>query len=258
MSKFIDKLKKVGQITSQPMGFAQHVSARAKNSNMLIIGLITSTDTSLAETAAKVGIDAVALISTAKIGKDTLQKLSDTLGEIPLGGTISAKEETTQDDDQYIDFNLIRDTQVPASQIQDIDKGTILTIDTTWSDSFIRSIDLMPLDAFLIDLSNKDTFTLELAINCQRVALLTQKPIIAYIQPSLGADIMPLLRDVGIKAIAVDVSESSKNGMLNQLCENARALEPKKRKPPERREALLPAATPAASSHVDEDEEDDD
>lgn len=255
MSRFIDKLKKVGQITSQPMGFAQRASRGAKNANMLVVGLMTSPDPGLAETAAKSGVDAVALTLTGHVGKDVLTTLTNSLGDVPLGCNISTSGDIEEDSGD-IDFGIISDIKIPASEIQDMDKGTILTIDTTWSDSFIRSVDLMPIDAFLIDLSDKDTLTLDLAINCQRVGLLSQKPIIAYVKPSLGAEALTVLRDVGIKALAVDVAESSKNGMLNQLCESAHSLEPRKRKP-ERRDALVPAMTRGVAPHDEEDDDDD-
>ncbi len=256
MSIFIDNLKKVGQNVSQPMGFAHSISSRAKNPNMLIVGFITSANAALAVAAAKAGVDAVILTPEAKVGKGSLKKLSDSLGDLPLGYAVSAKENVTQENDLYIDFNLINDINVPASCIQDTDKSHVLTLDITWSDSFIRSLEPLPLEAFIIDLHDKDSFTLELAINCQRASLLTQKPMIAYINPSWGVEFMPLLRDLGIKALAVDVSDGSNSGLLDQLCESARTLEPKKRKP-ERRDALVPSMAPVASSHIDEDEEDD-
>ncbi|MSQ15921.1 MAG: hypothetical protein EXR50_08675 [Dehalococcoidia bacterium] len=256
MSIFVDNLKKVGQNVSQPMGFAHSISSRAKGRNILIVGFMKAADANLAETAAKAGVDAIILTGDAKTRKWSLKTLSDSLGDLPVGFEVSAQENKAQENDQFVDFNFLDDIKLPASCIQDTDKSNVLTIDINWTDSFIRSLEPLPLDALIIDLRGEESFTIELAISCQRVSLLTQKPLIAYLDPSWGVEFMPVLRDLGIKALAVDVSESAKSGVLAQLCDSARMLEPKKKKP-ERRDAMLPSPAPAASSHIDEDEEDD-
>lgn len=252
MSKFVEKLEKIGKSRPQSIGFTHFVSA-TKPLNMAVAGSLSSLDPSLAERAAKAGVDAVLLRTADKAKANALKGFIAALGDVPLGCTISSGQESAPIDGERIDFELIKGLDVPAESLAEAGEkvGALLSVELAWPDSFLRAADQLPVNALFLDLSQSGPLNLEVIINCRRLSLLTQKPILAAIPLSWGSKALPVLRDAGVKAVMVDLEEAEA-GALEELCNEARNLGPAKSKPM-KLEAMLPAVS--AGIHEEEEEE---
>ncbi|MBM2826068.1 MAG: hypothetical protein HW403_132 [Dehalococcoidia bacterium] len=257
MGKFVEQLKRVGQRRAATVGFAR-AAAQNQSTNMLVAVYLEELDASLIKKASSQGANAIMVAPPNKIEESVATKFSGSLSDVPWGITLTPGDLGDSHPLGEPDFVVLKDLATPANVLGSDKRDVLLALDTALPDAAIRAADALAVGALVIELAPSDVLTIEHLIACQRVALLTQKPVIASIPSAWGADVLPHLRDVGIKCVLLNLA-GAEVGKVAEFCEAARALGPP-RSPFKELDAMVPASAfrPSYQKKEEEDEEEED
>ena len=261
MSKLLEKLERISEGSGQPIGFGAAVN-RTKISPMLIIASVPAVNTQLTGVADKEGIDAILItITVENLAKDkkVLAKIDNTKIGIPWGVSMDAV--TLEDIEQLIgmgcDFVIFGPAKTPAAVLNEDKIGKVLKIDPTLTDSMIRAISRLSVDAVFLSPGSEDEphFTVQQLMAYERLAGGTGKHLLAAFPPSKPPADIESLWGLGVRGLAVDLTDEQPEQRLAQIKEAIQKLPATRKKSKEKIRATLPMAK--ASEERTESEEDD-
>lgn len=208
MSRFIDKLKQVSQVVSQPVGFRLSQAVPSKPKMLLIASLVEANMDSLASDVA--GADAGLLrIPKLNSGAKTLQKIAQAMPEIPWGGWLG--ESNQKGVEQLVkagcDFAVFPAAGTSLAILQDNEVGKILELEPSLNEGSLRAVNELPVDAVLIaGGQGQDEFlTWYHLILYQRFANSLTKPLLACIPPKVTATELQALWEANISGVIIEV-----------------------------------------------------
>jgi hypothetical protein len=209
MSKFIEKLKKSTQITPAPMGFGR--SAAQAKPRLTLVAALSGTDMNNPEYIA--GADAVLLeIDNLDTGLKTLQKLSGTSGDIFWGARVKGGSWNGLESPGFNTDFLVFPLGMPLFKMT-ADLGKAIEIDAAISDSLLRGIEDLPVDAVLVELPGKLNWQ-SLAL-LQRIDGLISKLLLVKVQSDIKTDEMETLWKAGADALVIEII----SGKINRIKE---------------------------------------
>ncbi len=256
MNRFIDKLKQVSQVTPQPIGFkvAQPIS---KPRMMLIASLPQADVDNLADYVS--GADA-GLLPIAKLTSEAkkLKAIAQVAPGILWGGLLkgSGQGGIRQLVRVGCDF-VVFPANTSLKILEGEEVGKVLAVVPSLDEGLLRSVDELPTDAVLIT-SQEDRehfLTWHHLMSFKRFSDLLAKPLLVSVPPSVTADELQAIWEVGVDGVVVDVEVGQPVGRLKELRQMIDSLAlPSKRKRA-KTVALLPGIRGEASPVTEEEEE---
>ena len=253
MSRLIDKLNRVSQAMSQPMGFrvAQPTSPKPK---LLLIASLTEVNIDgLADYVA--GADGGLLPIHQSSEAKALQKVSQAMPDIPWGVWLrdSGQAEIKQLVEADCDFAVFPAAKTSLAILQNDAVGKILEVEASLSDGLLRAIDALPVDAVLISGELREDYflTWHHLMLFQHFANLLTKPLLVSIPSNATANELQALWVAGVDGVIVEV-EAGRVSKLRQAID--KLTFPPQRKP-RKAEALLPYIGQERGTVTEEEEE---
>ena len=235
MSRFIDKLNQVSKVVPQPMGFraAQPVSQVPK---MVLIASLAQADID-GLTDYMAGADAGLLdIANLSSGAKTFQKAYQAMSDIPWGGWLrdTGQKETKPLIKAGCDFVVFPAATTLPAVLQDDEVGKVLQVETSLSDSLLKTVDDLPVDAILIaGIQEGEHFlTWHHLMIIQRFASSLTKPLLVSIPSNVTANEFQALKEAGVDGVIVEVGggqPAQRLSQLRQVIDNLTVPPPRKR-----------------------------
>jgi hypothetical protein len=238
MSRFIDKLKQLSQVESQPMGFRKEKSF-SKSRLMLVADVEADAAAEVVE-----GADAMMLFGEAK--KPAVK--SDLPMGVKLFGSKAGKLEG-------IDFVILM-PEMPFTIVEDEKIGKVMAVEASLEMGLLRSLDDLPLDALFIigDGTQAQVVTWQYLMLCKRLAALSNKPVLASVSPQISKDELQMLWEVGVDGVVVASQTVGSLKKLRSLIDGLTAPSKSRRA---KMRAIVPKIGEETAPIVDEEEEED-
>ncbi|OGN87904.1 MAG: hypothetical protein A2158_03910 [Chloroflexi bacterium RBG_13_46_14] len=199
MSKFIDTLNKLTRLESTPIGFRRDQAASMVR-KIQLVSLVSKGE------ADKSGADTV-LLDVREKGIEP-ESVSGMPGDIPWGAWLKGarQKDLKQLKDAGCDFIVFPAESTPLEIIEVQDIGKVLEIDTAISDSVLRSIVELPIDAVLVSvgLGNVNSLTWYDLMILQRLGGLPKKPLLAHIPVKISSGELEALWEAGVMAVITE------------------------------------------------------
>ncbi|MFC2059789.1 hypothetical protein ACFLTZ_01685 [Chloroflexota bacterium] len=257
MSKFVDKLGRTSRVVPQPMGFGQTRTISAKPKILLIVSLTDPGVGNMADCVA--GADAGLLhISESGAGAKIIQKMSQAMPDVPWGGWLGESSEggVKQIVKAGYDFVIFSADRTSLAMLQDNKAGRILEVEPALSDSLVRAINELPVDAVLIASGQRDGYRLTWhhLMLFQRFANLLTKPLLVSVPSAVTSDELRVLWEAGIDGIVLEIGTGQSDMLkeLRQTIDSTVFPTPRKRN---KTEALLPYVSPETITAGEDEEE---
>jgi hypothetical protein len=256
MSKFIEKLSRLSQGTTQPIGFrlGQSIPPRPK------IQLVASLNQEDAEGLVNhiTGADAALLrISNLNSGSQTLKKVSKGPADIPWGAWLktSGQAEIGPLIKAGCDF-VISPTNMPLTVFSKEEVGKVLEVDASLSDGLLRVLNGLPIDAVFFALEGKMevSLTWQHLIFFQRLGDWLTKPLLVPVPAKVTGDELQTLWEAGVDGVVVAVTSELPPERFQELRQVINGLTfpaPRRREKPE---PLLPRISAEAEKEEEEEE----
>ena len=255
MSRFIDKLKRLRQAEPQPMGFAtsrvtpekpklQLVARLAAENLDKISDALTQADAALIEVGQSEDLAAVEKMCRAEKG-------------IPTGVwlRVSAAEIVNKLTEISCDFVLFP-TSFPLAVTEKEKTGRILELDSDMSDSLLRTVNDLPVDAVMLSIKSEDTpLTLNRLMQIRRPSYMVNKPILISVPDSLSVNELQALWDMGISGVIIQSINQESAEKFAELRKRIDKLSPPNLHKKDKMSAILPRMTPETTEPRREGEE---
>lgn len=192
MSKLADLMRRAARQETRPIGFA--VTTAQRQPTMLVLARVPAAQ---AAAAAAAGADAVIVAD----GQAATVDLSRILwgSEAPVAG---------RDDVRALravgaGFLVFDADTTPAAALLEDDVGYIMRVDPGASDTFLRSVETLPLDGLLVP-SLEGALTVRRALDLRRISSFTRKMLVLGVAPTIDPVDLEALRDSGVIGVVVD------------------------------------------------------
>lgn len=245
MSKLGDAIRRSQRVESAPMGFA---AARPAPKATMLVGLINGQESELSQ-AKEAGAD---VIIVDRHGHDVqlsdIEKLEAT--DLPVG--IAGRILTVSMEDLHkggLDFLAFEPDHTPATALLAEDLGFVIRLPEGADESYLRSLESISLEAMLIA-QPKLPLSAANQIELGRLAMLTHKPLICSVDPTVSKEDLQCLRAAGV---AVVLSQSIDG--VKALKATVAALPPRKVHKEEQRTIVSLPRGAAPSDHEDDDDD---
>jgi hypothetical protein len=258
MSELIDKLERAARGTVQPLGFGG-AAKREKVAPLLLLGAVTASDVAQAAMVAGAAIDG-AIVVRGQATKAAVEKTTKTLKDITVGVWV---EEGQAKDFKDSDFQVFSSVATPIGSIAGEDRTTVMQVAPELDDDLLRTIDMLPVDAFLVSLADAGSLTISQLMRLGRVRGVTSGWLLVHLSSLPTKDEAEQLRDAGVAGVIVDAHGQSvdalkaAHAMLLDLPQ-----ESAKKKDRDRPSASVPRVSGESGRQVepepDEDDWDDD
>jgi hypothetical protein len=257
MSRFIDKLNRVGRVTAQSMGFRTAPSSSAPK--ILLIASLAQWGDAESLAGSFEGADAVLLrLAKSALAGKTLQKIARSLPDVPWGGwgeDISAKEAGTMVG-AGCDFVVFPASSRVAATPQDDKVGKVLQVELALDDGLLRAVNGLPVDAVLAagGYEAGGSMAWHQLIQIQRLANLVDKPLLVLAPPDMAAGELKALWEAGADGVVVEF-DAGQPGRWQELRQSINELPPRTSRKRGKAEALLPRLVEEKTAVIEEEEE---
>lgn len=238
MSRFLDKLERIWAGKAQPIGFGPQ-TAKAKSPAMAIVTRLSPGEPDMAALSGEEGADALLVsIDDLERGAETLSRVSQVAGDIPLG--VSVKAVTKDDVEQLIelgcDFLLFNANEVPAAILSETRIGKVMEVDPSLSDSLARTIARLPIDAVFFS-AEQQLLSVRQLMDYARLASLVGKPSLVALPAAPRREDIEGLWQAGVRGLVL----TPERQRLSQVKEMIQALPPTRKRAEKGMDVLLPA-----------------
>jgi len=259
MSKFIDRLNRMAQTTPYPIGFKQVHMTSEKPRMLLVASLAQAHCDNVADYMA--GADAGLLpIPELSSGAKEIQEMSQLVPAIPWGGWLRGtnRRETKPMVKAGCDFVVFPATDTFLAVPQDDKAGKILEVEASLREGLLGTVNELPVDAVLIASEPGEGYSITWhhLMLFQRFADLLTKPLLVSVPPTVTANELEVLWEIGVDSVIIEVGGDRPPARLKEL----RQAVDKLTFPPQRKrgraEVLLPRISGSTEMVTEEEEED--
>lgn len=233
MSKLLDSLDQASHGTSQPMGFAP--GAREEKTPAVLLLAVVASDAE-AKVAAEAGLDGA--LVTGGSSKTAMDKIAKALGSQPWGPW---RDEADGAPPEASDFQVFSSDATALGSIGGEERASIMQVSPELDDSLLRTIEDLPIDAFLISLADVETMTVKQLMRIARVRGVTSKWLLVHVTALPTKDETERLREMGVCALVVDMAGKT----AKELKSARQALLDLPNEPPRRRQEKRAATLPS-------------
>jgi hypothetical protein len=260
MGELLDKLERASKGTVQPLGFGG-ANRREQVAPILLLGAVVAGDDAQAKLVGDAKLDGAIVIGSDSAKKADVEKSTKSL----KGTTIGVwQEEAQAKDPTGSDFQVFSADSTAIASLSGDERTNVMQVIPELDDSLLRTIEHLPVDAFLVSLADAESLTVAQFMRLARVRGVTSRWILAHLRTLPSKEEMEQLREAGVSGLVVDVAGQTKaalEGCLAMLVELPHEA-------PERNKrhvvATLPtisapgASAPAAPEPDDDDDWEDD
>lgn len=220
MSRLITRLKQLTRNEPQQMGFKTKQSDTPKVKIQLVASLPQDKAGKLVEYVT--GADA-GLIRISKAGSvtETLQSVSQVVSDIPWGAwlSVSSKAEIEESIEASYDFIVFPAAGIPFAPFKDSEVGKILEIESSVSDSLLRTANILPVDAVLLSSKQAEdnVLTWENLMDFQRFSGVLTKPLLVPAPPEVTDDEILAIWEAGVNGLVINISSGDAQDTLKVL-----------------------------------------
>jgi hypothetical protein len=253
VSRFIELLRKSGQSAAPAMGFRAARSAGPPARLRLVAALEPGKIDSPKDYLE--GAHAALLRSEAAPDAQAIRELAAALPDIPWGAYLGSKKSAAAMVKAGADFIVLPAAGPVAAATTDDETGTILEVDASLADGWLRAAGDLPVDAVLAaGINLGDKLTWEDIIGVQRLANLLTKPLLVPLNAAIGEAGLKAVWEAGADGVvaAVDAARADAIKELRRLIDK---LPPRTARPRGRNEAILPRTGGPSEPPPDEEEE---
>ena len=259
MSELLNKLERASRGAATPLGFASAVK-REKIAPMLLLGALAAGDAAGAKLAVDGALDGTIVVGTGGANKADVERSVAALKGVTFGVWVDEAQSKSPDG---ADFEVFSSETTPAGALSGEDRTTVMHVVPELDDSLLRTIESLPVDAFLVSLADAGSLTVRQLMRLARVRGVTSRWILVHVASLPTKEELEQLRDAGAGAVVVDLagqSAAALKAIRDVLLELPH--EPTKRKKG-RGPVTLPATAAPASGpsrpepEPDEDDDDD-
>ena len=199
MGKLVEKLERAEKGTGQPLGFGG-AAKRESIAPVLLLGAVAAGDAAQAEAVTTSGIDG-ALLAVSSAKKTAVNASVKALGETLFGiWTDEGQAEETGGSD----FQVFSSDATPAAALNGEDRTLVMQVQPELPDSLLRTLDLLPVDAFLVAL--EAPLTVAQLMRLARVRGATSRRLLVHLGALPTKADAEQLRDAGAAALVVDAA----------------------------------------------------
>ena len=260
MGELLDKLERASRGAATPLGFASAVK-REKIAPMLLLGALAAGDAAGAKLAVDGALDGAIVVGTGGAKKADVDRSVAALDGVTFGVWLDEAQPKAPDG---ADFQVFSSEATPAGALSGDERTTVMQVVPELDDSLLRTIEALPVDAFLVSLADAGSLTVRQLMRLARVRGVTSRWILVHVASLPTKEELEQLRDAGAGAVVVDLAgatAASLKATRELLLELPHG--PTKRKKGRGVVTLLAAAAPASGPsrrepEPDEDDDDDD
>lgn len=246
-SKFIEALKKLSQSSVLPLGFGRRREG-PKSPLLLIADLNFIPDEKVSELLSSV--DAL-IFSGSKTNKDTLKQNMKS-NDSPWGLMLKSVEDLKDLKEQNFDFLVFSFKDSGASLLRIEEQGKVMEIDVNLSDSQLRAMEFLPVDALLIPFPRgENSLRIQDLLAYQRIDLLVTKPLLGYVPAKISVEDLRLLWEAGLDGAIIKGKDLTRED-LERLKVATKSF-PSHRGEKKRAEALLPSLSSTIPGEPEEE-----
>ena len=259
MSRFLDRLEKIGRGVPISMGFTSGVHEE-KAPTMALLGSLSNPArfSEGGSIIAKVGMDGALFLGTEE--KKNLKELTKTLGKIPWGIKVQglSADQANGFRGQGCDFLAFAPEAAFLEAVEDDDTGYLLCVESDMEEWYLRAIEDLPVDAVLLRPKSLELpLTFQHLITIGSVRSSFSKYLLLEVPGTLSAGEIEGLREIGVDGLVVDATVHSAEE-IGALKESLLARPRRQRSARGKASAILPASSYAAHGGPGHDEEEDD
>jgi hypothetical protein len=263
MSRLIDELKKLAQVTPAPMGFRASRKVEVTTKILIVASLEVSPPVADALSESIDGADALLLHSDkSNMTAKAIQKIVETLPNIPWGMQLEDNDDkqAAASIEAGCDFVVFS----PASRLSSITHnekvGKVLQVESSMDDGLLRAVNDLPVDALLVAANSSGesgTFVWHQLMILQHLGNLISKPLIVPVPASITEVELKVLGEIGIDGVMVEV-DTTKTGELKKLRQAINKLPPRTGRKRGRMDVLLSRTVGEAPATAPDEEEEED
>ena len=243
MSRFTDKLEKVGQRAPAPMGFGAAARKDDVPRSILLLGTVTLRGLPRVSAVRKKLVDALLITLDSEDGselKDNVDSLEGLVWGVSAAGL--DQERLASLKDAGCDF-VVLDSSASAVVLNDEDLGKIMRVGKDLTEGAAAAIHDLPIDGALLTVDDLELpLSVQDLIDIESVRSMLGKLFLVDMPADLSTPELEVVRDTGTAALAVDVLSKG----VRELAERVDSLKPKRQRSG-RREDLTPAVPQGAS-----------
>ena len=257
MGKLLEKLERAEKGAGQPLGFGG-AAKRESIAPVLLLGAAAAGD------AAQVGVVTASGIDGALLAVGSAKKTAVNASVKALGDTLFGvwTDEGQAEEPHGADFQVFSSDATPAGALTGEGRTLVMEVQPELPDSLLRTIDQLPVDAFLVSVDAP--LTVAQLMRLARVRGATSKRLLVHLGALPAKADAEQLRDAGASALIVDAAGQSADAFRETLA-MLRELPHKspRQRDRERSGATVPqpsfgAARPAPPPPPDDDDDWDD
>jgi hypothetical protein len=255
LSKFIDRLKQLSERTPQPIGFRTGASATSRLKLQLIWALADiapEIDSDTLQVA-----DAVIISTANRVSPDNIAKSPAAGSGKPFGIKVSLK--TTDDIDSLLEAGVdfaVFSAEMPFSSVPEKGIGKVLEIESTISDSLLRVVNAIPVDAVMVSSQIKEgPLSWQDLMAIQRLTMAINKPFLLPVPAGVTSRELQTLWEAGVDGVIIDITDK-KPDELKELRGLIDKLETPDTNHRNRSTPTIPRMAPEAEKPNEDEEED--
>lgn len=219
MGKLVEKLERAERGAGQPLGFGG-AAKRESVAPVLLLGAVAAGDAAQAEVVAASGIDGALIAGAGSAKKAALGRTVKALGEMLFGVWTDAGE---AEESGGADFQVFSSAQTLAGALSGEERTLVMQVQPELPDSLLRTLDHLPVDAFLVSLDAP--LTVAQLMRLARVRGATSRRLLAHLSALPAKADAEQLRDAGAAALVVDAAGQTADAFREayaMLCELSR------------------------------------
>jgi hypothetical protein len=206
MGQLIDKLERTRRGYTQPFGFSGGGSKREKNPPILLLGAVQPGSDSDAKRVTEAELDGAVVAARGAKKSDAPKSLKDQTWGLWV-------EEALKDDPEGADFQVFSSDATSLGALSGDKRTTVMQVNPDLDDSLLRTINDLPVSAFLVSLADASALTLRQMMRIARVRGVTSKWLLVHVTQLPNKDELTIFRDAGVNGIIVNVADHSTDAL---------------------------------------------
>ncbi len=202
MGDLTDKLERAARGTVRALGFASPEPQRT--APILLLGIVKAGDAGQSTIAKKAGLDGLVFIPSEKAPKASIAKSVKSAESVTAGVWLEKASASLPDG---CDFEIFSSIQTPLSALNGEDRTLFMQVAAEMDDSLLRTIDLLPVDGFVVSIADAATLDVGQLMRLARVRSATGRYLFVQLAQIPSKDEAEQLRDAGVSAIVLNVSD---------------------------------------------------
>ncbi len=245
MSKLSEAIKRTTRAEAPQIGFAP---MQAKPRATMLLAALIGANAQPPEGADIVLVQGAATAPAANGAKQQ-----------PLRGAwLDGAADAAQAHEGGFDFVVFNADEAPAGVLLEEDAGLVMQAPDELPDSLVQALQWLPLDALLVRWEG--TLTVRRQLELQRVSGFSRKPLFLFVANEPSARELEALREAGVVAIVVDLTQPGSEARLATLRTTIDGLRPRPKRSRADGFGLITSTSPllAVAEPAHEDDDDDD